>query len=104
MTTVLKVDNLGKKYLINHQQNNGYKSLREVVSNKSKAAIASFNIFNKNSVQNKKSIEENKNIIDNSISINAYPNPSSQDFVIDYELDSYSDNSKLLIFHLQLLQ
>ena len=41
-----------------------------------------------------------KNIIDNSISINAYPNPSSQDFVIDYELDNYSDNSKLLIYNI----
>jgi lipopolysaccharide transport system ATP-binding protein len=37
MTTVIKVDNLGKKYLIRHQQREKYVALRDVITNKFKS-------------------------------------------------------------------
>ena len=58
MTTVLEVRNLGKKYLISHKQDNHYKSLRDVMTNKSKEAIALFNIFKENTKQKNNSMEE----------------------------------------------
>ncbi|MDZ8055081.1 MAG: ABC transporter ATP-binding protein [Aulosira sp. ZfuVER01] len=37
--TVIKVENISKKYIISHQQNEPYKSLRDVISNASKSVV-----------------------------------------------------------------
>jgi lipopolysaccharide transport system ATP-binding protein len=35
--TVIRVENLGKKYIIGHQQQEGYTALRDVITNKVKS-------------------------------------------------------------------
>jgi Secretion system C-terminal sorting domain len=40
-----------------------------------------------------------KDLIDNSIKLLAYPNPSSQNFVIKYELENFSSDSKIMVYN-----
>jgi len=58
MAVALKVEGLGKKYLIKHQNQEQYTALRDVITNTSKKIITSLNPFGKNIVENDKNIEE----------------------------------------------
>jgi len=39
VTVVIKIENIGKKYLINHQKNENYKTLRELIVSKAKSLL-----------------------------------------------------------------
>jgi lipopolysaccharide transport system ATP-binding protein len=58
MSIALKVEGLSKKYLIKHQQNERYKTLRDVIMNKSNEIIASLNPFVPKIHKQDRSIEE----------------------------------------------
>lgn len=58
MGIALKVEGLGKKYLIKHQKGEQYTALRDVIAQKSKKIITSLNPFVQNSLQDDKNIEE----------------------------------------------
>ncbi|HZG37634.1 MAG TPA: ABC transporter ATP-binding protein, partial [Nodosilinea sp.] len=53
--TVIRVENLGKKYIIGHQQQERYTALRDVLANKAKGMTQLFNP--KSKIQNPKSEE-----------------------------------------------
>jgi lipopolysaccharide transport system ATP-binding protein len=53
--TVIRVESLGKRYLIDHQQQEGYRSLRDVLANTAKDITQRFN--SKSKIQNPKSEE-----------------------------------------------
>lgn len=54
----IKVENLGKRYLINHQKENGSNSFRDVIMSKSKKIITSLNPFHQNKNDSAQSTEE----------------------------------------------
>jgi len=57
--TVIQVENLGKKYIIGHQQQERYTALRDVIANKAKSLLATLNPLSQNSKNEaKKSHEE----------------------------------------------
>ncbi len=39
------------------------------------------------------------NLVDNNIKLLAYPNPSTHTFIVNYDLDNYSDDSKIIIYN-----
>jgi lipopolysaccharide transport system ATP-binding protein len=47
--TVIQVENLGKKYIIGHQQQERYTALRDVIANKAKSLLATLNPLSQNS-------------------------------------------------------
>jgi lipopolysaccharide transport system ATP-binding protein len=59
MTNIaIKVENLGKKYLIRHQQKESYQTFQDLILKGSSNIIQSLNPFNKSSQKKSESIEE----------------------------------------------
>ena len=58
MTIALKVDGLGKKYLIKHQSDKGYKSLRDMLVNRSKKILVPLNPWSSKLVEKNGAVEE----------------------------------------------
>lgn len=57
--TVIRVENLGKKYIIGHQQQEGYTALRDVIANGAKSLLTTLNpLIQKSKNEANKSREE----------------------------------------------
>jgi lipopolysaccharide transport system ATP-binding protein len=70
MPIALKVENLGKKYLIKHQKAGQYLSIRDGVANKTKEIITSLNPFGQKIYKEDRSLEEFWAVNDVSFEIN----------------------------------
>ena len=66
----IKVEGLGKKYLIKHEEQECYKTFQGALLNGSKKVISSLNPFHKKSYENDKSIEEFWALEDINVEIN----------------------------------
>ena len=46
MALMIKIENIGKKYLINHQKNENYETLRDLMASKAKSLLNKLNSIN----------------------------------------------------------
>jgi lipopolysaccharide transport system ATP-binding protein len=56
--TVIRVENLGKKYTLDHQQQEQYTALRDVITNSAKSLLTKLNPVTQNSKKRKNFSEE----------------------------------------------
>jgi len=72
--TVIKVDNLSKKYIISHQKQERYTALRDVIANKAKG------LFNRGIVQPFKRLSNSTSLPSSNSTVQQFPSSTTEDF------------------------